>query len=85
MIMEKFDISMVDSQLNRRNIVRYHDHPSNSPGWRSVSDVLAVDISKARNKVISDTCSFSQIKQIMNEIAVVIENGEYIIITSSED
>ena len=67
------------------NRVRYHVHPSNSPGWRSVSDVLAVDISKARNKVISDTCSFTQFKQIMNEIAVVIENGEYIIITSRED
>ncbi len=82
MIMEKFDISMVNSQLNRRNIVGYHDLPMNSPGWRSVSDVLAVDISKAKNKVISDTCSFSQLQQIMVGISNTIESNNYLLITS---
>lgn len=80
--MEKFDISMVNYQLNRRNIVGYHDLPMNSPGWRSVSDVMAVDISKVKNKVISDTCSFSQLKCVMMGISEVISNNEFILITS---
>lgn len=79
-LVKSYQISFVNSAMNRRSAMNLHSMPSFSPGWTKYKVDYETDLAKTIKMARSEWQNYELLKNEMKKVQQSIERGEFIIV-----